>query len=110
MKSKVFDRFGERHLIECNCLSAAHLLIFDFYEDDFGEIDVYFTDDWRAPFWQRVKNAFRYVFKRDPYYNSNTIGVGKDNVADLEGVIAKLQVVIQKVKDEAAVINPNRHP
>lgn len=85
----------ERHFIECDCINSEHLLIFDFCKE-WNEIDVYFTDSWRDTFWNRVKNAFKYVFTKDRYYLCNTVAITKDNIKDLEEVIKEMKKMVVK--------------
>lgn len=81
MRSKALDDINvKRHIIQCDCRNSSHLLITE-YDPEFHDITFYMTDDWRAPFLQRVKNAFNYIFFKRHYEVSNTVGVGMTDYA-----------------------------
>lgn len=76
MRSKALDNINmKRHIIQCDCRMHDHLLITEYDPEDHF-ISFYMTDDWRASFFQRVKNAFKYVFFKVNYWTSNEVGVG----------------------------------
>lgn len=76
MKSKALSDINmERHIIQCDCQNPQHLLIAD-YDKENHMIKLYFTDNWRASFFQRVINAFRYVFYRKNYCINNVVSIG----------------------------------
>ena len=88
----------KRHYIECACKSEDHLLVFDFYipfeKDGCDEVDVTvsFVNPQCNSFKQRVKYAFRYIFKKDNYLNtSDCIILNQKNVAALKAAVNEIE-------------------
>jgi len=98
MKSEIQDG---RYFIECACMSGDHLLTFEFYDDDdiCGESYVSFTSDYTGDLWQRIKNAFKYIFNKHPYvHTSDYIKLDDKNLQQLQAVIDEMTHRIHEVK------------
>lgn len=92
MKSDFVDG---RHYIECDCGSHDHLLVFeidpDFFES-WGEVSVSFTSSYYEKFFDRLKAAIKYIFKRDRYLNiSDSIIINHKNMSALKEAITEIE-------------------
>lgn len=94
MKSKLtanmFDGEFTRYLIECRCVSADHMLVFDF-DIDCDFVDVQFVSTWHPSFWHRIKMAAVFIFKKGGLHTSDSVGFSWENIEDLEEVIAHIK-------------------
>ena len=84
----------KRHLIECGCLHPSHLLVFEIDSWDDGkpdDISVYFAHNWKAPFWMRVKNAFKYLFLSEHLQYGDSVIIDERNIIDLKEVIEDIE-------------------
>lgn len=94
MKSEIFsnlfkrgDKEGKRYFIECWCYDPSHLLVFDFInEDDFKEISVFITYNYKSPWYKRIL----YAIKGQPDFMNN-IGITSENIHQLEEVIKEIK-------------------
>lgn len=89
MKSKILDNdYVKRFIIECDCGSSEHLLVFDIsLEENFKDIFVHLTSNWRKPFWCKIIQSFRYLIGKEKYLDMDGIIISKKNIEDLEEVI-----------------------
>jgi hypothetical protein len=92
---------NNRVICECACQSPNHLLVFtqwyDFDETVYpvgnviGDIDnsinVQFTSDWNANFWNRFKRGIKYIFKKQKYPIGDEVMFTMENVEHLEKAI-----------------------
>ena len=88
--------FGtDKVICECACSTPDHLLVFHYYEDDeepfFDTIDVYFTSRWWPSFWERLKYAFKYVIKGQPFLLSDAVVFDNRNLKQLKQAIRKIE-------------------
>lgn len=84
MKSEIEGRY----YIECSCRNPEHLLVFDFWD---GTLGIYFSSNWHETLWTRIKLAFKFIFKRDAFFTSNSVLIKDDNVKQLEEVIDRIK-------------------
>lgn len=94
MKSDIFEN---RFYVECTCGSIDQVLVFHYWEweDDPDPIcEVFFSDSAKWSFFKRLKNAFNYLFWREPY-TYGCVVVEKNNIQQLEDV---LKFLVEKMK------------
>ena len=91
MKCKwIKDEDYERYYIECSCYSIDHLIIFEkfrFSKEDEFEIDIYISANPHRPLIDRIKQAFKLVFKKQYNYVSDDVLISKENISELQEFI-----------------------
>lgn len=83
MKSKIIEN---RYFVECTCGSPEHLLCFDF--DDNNEVDIFFTSNYKAPWYKRIWYSLQFIFNRKKFYWGDVV------IIDIE----QLEEIIDKIK------------
>lgn len=79
---------NDRYYITCTCGHPSHLLCFDIYHlDNETGIEVYFTSNWKQPWWKRVWYALKFIFQKHPTCLSDSIIINDINIIELEAVI-----------------------
>jgi hypothetical protein len=88
----------DRHILECDCTNPDHTLIFEYDNDDAREyisppkevqepyrvLSVYVTYNNALGFFDRIRNAFNYIFKRDFVMVSDDFIFTVRNVEELQ--------------------------
>ena len=81
-----------QELLVCSCGDASHQVIFTAYsfEDEQGEVTLQ-THLKTLPFWERLGNAFKYLFGfKSRYGDFDCLILDKDSVPVLKKVINRL--------------------
>ena len=82
MKSEIIR---DRYLIECACGDPEQLLVFDFFEYESDRtIEVYIMANWHLSVWQRIKNALKYIWKKESFIYADAIMINSKNIQQLE--------------------------
>ncbi len=93
MKSKMTE---DRYIIECDCGSPDHLVIFDFYNDvNFRDVYLTICSKYRKSFIERFIIIIKYLFGIEKYLATDGIMFSEDNISELEEVIK----IIKENKD-----------
>lgn len=96
MKSDICSEVGiDRYYIECTCYGPGHLLVFDIDKDQ-QWCAVSVVSDWKLGFWKRLHLAFRYVFTRNPFVYSDTVGISLTSYTELEEIVQKIKAACIK--------------
>ena len=97
MKSRMVTRMQpdenlafRHYIVECNCLNALHLLVFE-YDPEYKDIAVQFASNSNLSFPRRVLAAIKYVFKKQKYPIGDSVLIDTRNIEDLEAIIADLK-------------------
>jgi len=95
----------DRLIVECTCNNPDHLLIFDYYKDDytyehdpvFDEINVSFTSKYYDSFWKRLKIGLKYIFKGKTYMTGDCVCFNYCNIVELERLLDFLKERIKGI-------------
>lgn len=96
------DTTPNRFVIECDCHSLEHLLVFESWDhvpdkdnpekSRIYSLDAYFTSNYKAPWYKRVIIAFNYIFKlRKHQCISDSVIMNSSNIKQLEEVIQTIK-------------------
>lgn len=86
----------DRFIIECECHSPDHLLIVDCEDVDDNKdnkeritllISVYFSANWKAPWYKRIWYALEFIFYRKKFCWGDDIVIGMNNLHQLKEVV-----------------------
>ncbi len=80
-----------RFYIECECRSNDHILVieshgFEDLEEPYN-IDVYFSGNYKAPWYKRVWYSLEYIFNREKFCWGDSVGISEDNIHQLEQAV-----------------------
>ena len=86
----------EPGVIVCECASTDHSLIYQKWEEHFGdesvrEVFLSFCLDPDRNFWKRLKNAYKYLFKKERMGTHGEIILTKRNISGFEDIIEFLK-------------------
>jgi hypothetical protein len=86
-----------RFYIECSCRSTDHILViesYDYIPDDTkpeekvsADVAFYFSGDYHAPWYSRIRIALAYVFRKRKFCWGDTVIVNDTNIKQLEEVV-----------------------
>lgn len=89
MKDNIHEN---RFYITCTCHDPSHLLCFDIYDDEKNiDISVYFTGNWKAPWYKRIWYALNFIFQKKPFCWNDDIDIHTQNIHELEEVIDRIK-------------------
>lgn len=81
----------EPGVIVCSCHDANHSIIYKKWEDltpiETREVYLSFCMDPDRRFWARVKNAFRYIFRKERFGTHGEMIIDKTNISGLEDIV-----------------------
>lgn len=83
----------EPGVIVCDCHSTDHSLIYQKWEEPFGDREVFlsFCLEPNRNFWIRLKNAYKYLFKKERMGTHGEIILTKRNISGFEDIIEFLK-------------------
>lgn len=85
------SRQFEPGVIVCACHDSDHSMIYQKSEDltpiETREVYLSFCMDPDRKFWARVKNAFRYIFKKERFGTHGEIILNDINISGLEDIV-----------------------
>lgn len=98
MKSDIAEN---RYFIECACSTPEHLLVFDFLnfqpESEYTEMSAAFTNIYYPSWGMRVKQAFKYIFKKQKYLDSSDcIIFDRKNLESFKEVVNKMEEILNE--------------
>lgn len=95
------DATPSRFIIECDCHSSDHLLVFETYDfipdeskpDEIKtySVDAYFTSNYNAPWYTRIKLAIKYIFGEKYRCGWDSVIMTSNNIKQLEELINHLK-------------------
>ena len=91
----------ERIVINCACKDPDHLLVLEYYKDEFHEkekedpffdsIYVHFTSKYYESIWQRIKIGLKYITKGKTFPTGDSVLFTHNNIAEVEHMILFLK-------------------
>jgi len=86
------DLLKQRRYIECACFDHRDLFIFDFDDDEFWPgVWVYYTSNRYTTFWERLKEATKFVFLKESFQHGNSVWFNWENINQLDELASELK-------------------
>lgn len=92
----------DRRYIECSCYDPEHLFMIESDKSD-KTVFLFFTGNWHAPFWRRLKYGLGFIFRSKKFkYKEfgDTMIIDKKNRAQLKEALEELLLIEAKEQDE----------